>query len=82
MKELRWLSSREHESISSFIPEIRRDETALVLLAIRWASHSFEDVRATCDQYDKPYVRLPGGYGANRVAYEVVRQQGERLRRM
>ncbi len=81
LKELRWLSSREHESISSFIPDVRRSETALVLLAIRWASHSFEDVQATCNEFDKPYVRLPGGYGANRVAYEIIRQQGARLKR-
>jgi hypothetical protein len=80
-KELRWLSSREHESISSFIPDVKRTDTAVVLLAIRWASHAFEDVQETCNQYNKPYVRLPGGYGANRVAYEIVRQQGERLKR-
>jgi hypothetical protein len=81
LKELRWLSSREHQSISTFMPDIRRSETALVLLAIRWASHSFEEVQETCNKFDKPYVRLPGGYGANRVAYEIVRQQGERLHR-
>jgi hypothetical protein len=81
LKELRWLSSREHESLSSFVPDVRRNETALVLLAIRWASHSFEEVQAACNQFDKPYVRLPGGYGANRVAYEIIRQQGARLKK-
>ena len=80
LAELRWISSEPHESISKFEPAIARPETALVMLAIRWASHSFEGVKELCEKYGKPYVRLPGGYGPNQVARQIVTQASEQLR--
>ena len=56
---------------------------ALVVLAIRWSSHSFGDVKGYCDQYGKPLVRLPAGYNPNQVAVQVLSQasfDGEALR--
>ena len=41
LDELFWISTREHQSIAGFEPYIARSEVAVVLLAIRWASHSF-----------------------------------------
>jgi hypothetical protein len=79
LKELLWLESRPHESLRSFEPAITRPETALVLLAIRWSSHSFEDIQEVCIAHDKPFVRLPGGYSPNQLAYQINRQQGQRL---
>jgi len=79
LMELVWVTSKEHGSIDTFLPDVSRPDTALVILAIRWASHSFEEVKATCDSLGKPFVRLPAGYGVNRVAFEVVRQQGLNL---
>ena len=52
----------------------------VVALAIRWASHSFGDVRAFCDRHGKPLVRLPGGYNPNQVATQILAQCSERLR--
>jgi hypothetical protein len=80
LHELRWIPSEPHESISKFEPAIARPETALVMLAIRWASHSFEGVKDLCEKYGKPYVRLPGGYGPNQVARQIVMQVSEQLR--
>ena len=74
LSELCWISSREHQSIAPFEPEVARADTALVLLAIRWASHSFEGVKEMCERYGKPFVRLPGGYNASQVAHQVVKQ--------
>ncbi|MBK9118953.1 MAG: hypothetical protein IPM18_05020 [Phycisphaerales bacterium] len=74
LAELRWISTRVHQSTSEFEPQVARPETALVLLAIRWASHSFEAVKSMADQCGKPYVRLPRGYGTNQVAVEILRQ--------
>ncbi len=51
----------------------------MVLLAIRWSSHSFGDVKAFCDRHGKPLVRLPGGYGAHQVASQILAQCGGRL---
>jgi len=79
LSELRWLSTRSHQSISEFEPQVARPDVGLVMLAIRWASHSFEGVSAMCDRHGKPFVRLPRGYGVNQVASEIVRQASGQL---
>jgi hypothetical protein len=79
LKELIWIETREHQSIDGFEPYVARPEVAAVLLAIRWSSHSFSEVRAFCDRHGKPLVRLPGGYGLNQVAAQIMAQCSERL---
>jgi hypothetical protein len=81
LKELFWIETREHESIDSFEPYIARPEVALVLLAIRWSSHSFGEVKRFCDRHDKPLVRLPAGYNPNQVAVQILSQCSEQLGR-
>jgi hypothetical protein len=77
LAELIWLSSEEHQSIEMFRPHVARSEVALVMLAIRWSSHSFGDIKAFCDAYEKPFVRLPGGYSPNQVARQILEQASE-----
>jgi hypothetical protein len=77
LAELDWLSSEEHQSIEFFRPQVARSEVVLVMLAIRWASHSFGDVKDFCDAYNKPFVRLPGGYSPNQVARQILEQASE-----
>jgi hypothetical protein len=79
LEELVWFETREHESIDVFEPYVARPEVALVLLAIRWSSHSFGDVKRFCDDHGKPMVRLPGGYGVNQVAAQILAQGSGRL---
>ncbi len=79
LEELVWIGTREHQSIRGFEPAIARPEVALVLLAIRWSSHAFGDVKVFCDRHGKPLVRLPGGYGPNQVAAQILAQCGDRL---
>ena len=79
LKDLVWLGTKEHQSTSAFEPTIARPDVALVLLAIRWSSHGFADVKPYCDRLGKPLVRLPGGYSANQVAAQILSQCGERL---
>jgi hypothetical protein len=74
LRELIWVETREHQSIGSFEFPIARPDVALVLLAIRWSSHAFGDVKQFCDRYGKPLVRLPGGYSPNQVASQVLSQ--------
>ncbi|MCC5828881.1 MAG: hypothetical protein JJU36_05480 [Phycisphaeraceae bacterium] len=81
LAELDWVATREHQSIAPFEPPIARPDTALVILAIRWSSHSFSNIRTFCDRHDKPLVRLPAGYGPNQVAEQIVKQVGDRLAR-
>jgi hypothetical protein len=81
LKELIWIPTREHESIDKFGPAVARPEVALVLLAIRWSSHSFGDVKRFCDRHGKPMVRLPGGYNPNQVAAQILAQCSRQLDR-
>jgi hypothetical protein len=76
---VRWLSTPEHTSFTVFEPAVARPEVAVVLLAIRWSSHDYAEVKKFCDRYDKPLVRLPRGYNRNQVAHEILRQAGHRL---
>jgi hypothetical protein len=78
--ELRWVTAAHHQSHYLFEPAIARPETAVVLLAVRWSSHSFENVKTLCDRYRKPFVRLPGGYNPNQVAAQILAQVGDTLR--
>ncbi len=74
-----WIETREHQPVSSFEPVIARGDVALVLLAIRWSSHSFGEVRHLCERHGKPLVRLPGGYSLNQVAAQVLAQASQHL---
>jgi len=79
LKELVWVETTPGQSVNSFAPFVARPEVALVLLAIRWASHSYGRVRRFCDRYHKPLVWLPAGYSPNQVATQVLAQCSDRL---
>jgi hypothetical protein len=80
LKDLIWIETKEHQSIEPFEPVVARSDVALVLLAIRWSSHAFGDVRQFCVRHAKPLVRLPGGYGPHQVAVQILAQASELLR--
>ncbi len=79
LAELVWVSTESHQSTAPFEPVVARPGTAVVLLAIRWSSHSFGDVKAMCDRYGKPFVRLPAGYNPEQVARQIVQQVSQAL---
>jgi hypothetical protein len=74
LKEVNWIETRPHETSTQFEPAVARPEVRAVLLAIRWSSHSYGDVKSYCDRHDKPLVRLPRGYGINQIAHEICQQ--------
>jgi hypothetical protein len=78
-KEVIWLRGKDYRSYLDFEPFVARPDVAVVVLAIRWSSHSFGEIRSLCERYGKPLVRLPGGYNPNQVAQQVVTQAGKRL---
>ncbi len=80
LSELIWMTTRPHESVTVFKPAVARSAVAVVVLAIRWSSHSYGDVQDYCTEYGKPLVRLPAGYNPNQVAHHVLNQAGARLR--
>lgn len=79
LSELIWIDTRAHESIAGFEPYVARPEVAMVLLAIRWSSHSYGEVQDFCRQYGKPLVRLPGGYNPRQIAAQILDQCSNRL---
>ena len=72
--EVDWVETQEHESVSRFESHVAAPDVAVVLLAIRWASHGFENVKQLCAAHGKPLVRLPAGYNPNQVALQIVQQ--------
>lgn len=76
---LEWVPTRPHESLELFEPYVKRSDVAVVLLAIRWASHSYADVADLCKRYGRPFVRLPGGYNPNQIAAQILQQAGDTL---
>ncbi len=80
LAKLNWISTRPHESVTYFEPAVARSNVAVVLLAIRWSSHSYGDVKDYCDKYGKPIVYLTGGYNPNQIAHQILQQVGDRLR--
>ncbi len=79
LANVRWISSRPHQTVSSFEPDIARADTHIVVLAIRWSSHSFESVKSMCERYGKAFVRLPGGYNVNQLARHILLQASGQL---
>jgi hypothetical protein len=79
LAELVWVEAREHESLDKFEPHVARPDVAVVVLAIRWSSHSYGDVKVFCERYGKPLVRLPAGYNPNQVASHILSQCSGRL---
>lgn len=80
LDELVWESTGDHESLTRFESDVAHPNTAVVVMAIRWSSHSYEGLKALAEKYGKAYVRLPGGYNRDQVAYQILSQAGERLR--
>jgi hypothetical protein len=79
LKDLIWIETKEHQAVDTFEPMIARADVALVLLAIRWSSHAFGDVKQLCDRHGKLLVRLPGGYNPNQVAAQILSQSSGQL---
>ncbi|NTW02119.1 MAG: DUF2325 domain-containing protein [Oscillochloris sp.] len=79
LKELIWCTTKEGQSYLSLEPYIRRPDVALVILAIRWASHNLSEATSLCIRYNKLLVRLPAGYNASQMAHQIMQQVGERL---
>ncbi len=79
LAELDWVATRPHSSQENILPAISRDNVALVVLLIRWASHCYGDYRNVCVEQGKPFIRLPSGYGPNMIAAACIQQVGRQL---
>lgn len=81
LRDVRWLSKRDHASTAPFETEIARPDVDVVMVMIRWCNtHDGPEVREMCRLHNKACVTLPGGYNPSQVAHHVLEQVGERLR--
>jgi hypothetical protein len=74
--DLVWVESGHHQSIERVKPAILRPDVAMVVLMVRWASHSYGDLKPFCVKHGKLFVRLPAGYNPNQLASEIMDQCG------
>lgn len=79
LKDVVWVPTREHQSVTKFEPYVRQPDVAVVVLAIRWTSHSYGEVKDYCDAYGKPFVRLKAGYNPVQVATHILEQVSDAL---
>jgi hypothetical protein len=80
LKELIWLPTNSHVSFRSFEPHVSRTDVVAVLLAIRWASHSYGKIGSVCERFGKPMIRLPNGLNPNQIAAQIMQQASDQLR--
>jgi hypothetical protein len=79
LAELKWISSKEHTSLTTFTPAIEDPETRLVMVMTRWSSHAYEDLQEIAERSGKVFVRLPRGYNPSQMAHEIAAQASEQL---
>ena len=77
--EVLWPLTKPHASVYDFEALVARDEVRAVLFLVRWSSHGHKDIKAFADAFDKPFVRVTGGYHPQGVAGAILEQAGERL---
>jgi hypothetical protein len=72
---------QHHQSLEAeLLSQVRRPETAVVMTMTRFRSHQFgPQARAWCKEMGKVYVELPGGYGVEQVAHQVMLQASQEL---
>jgi hypothetical protein len=74
-----WVETSPHTSVETFRAPITRDGVAVVLLLIRWSSHSYGEVKQICRDHERALVRVKAGYSLNRIAVEICRQVIDQL---
>jgi hypothetical protein len=83
LAEVYWMkTSEQHQPLDQFEPLVAKSDVACVVLMIRWSRHGYGDVKQFCDRHGKPLVRLPGGYGVNQIAKQILDQVGGKLEAM
>lgn len=80
LREVDWISLREHASAEPMRAPIARDDTALVVVIVKLAGHLHVDEARRCaTRNNRPLVMLTGGYNPEQIAEAVLAQASERL---
>ena len=77
LRELRWLASPKHASTASLETAVRRPDVDIVLILIRWMSHSTGYLLGPlCNELKLPLIRVKSGYNEERLAHDIAVQVG------
>jgi hypothetical protein len=79
LADVRWLTLPDAPPYTANGAVISRPEVVAVVLATRWSNHDFDDVRQTCVQHGKPFVRLKASDSWNSVVNQIAAHVGEQL---
>ncbi|MCU0754697.1 MAG: hypothetical protein MUE46_06180 [Xanthomonadales bacterium] len=79
LRELRWIGTRVHGPLEPLLTAISDPDVGLVLLLIKLSSHSYGELAEPCKRRGIPLVRIPGGWGTNQIAHQILDQAGARL---
>jgi hypothetical protein len=83
LRECEWVELSEHGSSESMAAPIRRPDTALVLVLVKFSGHlHVDEAKQYARDAGKPVVLLKAGYNPEQVAEAVLDQVGDRLRRL
>lgn len=78
LRELDWIGSDEYAHGTHAHARVTED-TALVILAIRWMGHAHNTLRDIARDMNVPYVMHPGGLSPNSVAWQIMHQASRQL---
>lgn len=81
LTELRWVVLPEEPEVEARIAaEISAGDPGLILLGRRLEPDAYASFKQLCLDTQRPFVRLVQGYEPSRVAHQILRQIGWRLR--
>lgn len=75
---LDWIGAAAYQHGTHAAAHVRED-TAVVMLAVRWMGHAHNTLRDVARERGVPYVMLPGGLNPSAVAYQVMQQVSGQL---
>lgn len=78
LAELDWIGSGEYPHGTHAGAHVTED-TAVVILAVRWMGHAHNALREVARERGVPYVMHPGGLNPSSVAYQVLQQVSGQL---
>lgn len=80
LTQINWVELPAEEPLETLAREIRGVDVDLVLITEHLPEEEYAEFKRLCLASGRPFVRLPDGLEPNRVAHQVLRQVGWRLR--
>lgn len=78
LAELDWIAADEYAHGTHAHARLT-EQTALVVIAIRWMGHAHSTLRAVARAKGIPYVMHPGGLNPNSLAWQILQQTSRQL---